>query len=384
MKGSEKVMPYVVKPQRPRFYQISFNDILMGKNVNLKTYPFDRTDTKTFYTDNIENLATTEQTNSLIKSLQCFVEYAGNLYDKPRQELYDTFFIPKKSGGLRRIDAPKPELMEALRCLKVIFNSANNYLYHTSAYAYIAERNTLKALKKHQSNESNWFLKVDFSNFFGSTSLEFVQKMLSEISPFSEAMKRKDGKEVMLKALDLCFLGGGLPQGTPMSPMLTNIVMIPIDHLLSKRLSQIEHNFIYTRYADDILISSKTDFDKEEIMTIIKDVLDEFEAPYVFKDEKTRYGSRSGRNWNLGLMLNKDNQITVGSKNKKRFRAMVSNYILDRRNGKSWDLESIQHLRGVMSYYKSIEPNYINSIVQYNNDKYNVDLLKMMESDLRL
>ena len=50
-------------------------------------------------------------------------------------------------------------------------------------------------------------------------------------------------------------------------------------------------------------------------------------------------------------MLNKDNEITIGHKNKKRFRAMVCSYLLDRQNGTPWSLHDVQVLAGLMSYY---------------------------------
>lgn len=380
-------LPYVTTFQSPRYQQTSFEDILTGRNTDFKPIVFDKTATRTVFIKNIDQIIDNEDIYNLKNGLCDFVSTAKGLglYDKPREELYNTFFIPKKSGGVRRIDAPNEDLMQILRMLKFMIEyRVGEDLYHTAAFGYIHGRNSLKAVTKHQQNESNWFLKIDFSNFFGNTTLDFVYNMLSEVYPFSEVIKTKEGNIALKNTLDLCFLNGGLPQGTPVSPMLTNIMMIPIDHMISKRLRETNQNFVYTRYADDILISSRQDFDKDAILKLVKDVLDEFDTPFSFNNEKTRYGSRSGRNWNLGLMLNKDNEITVGSKNKKRFRAMVSNYILDKQNGKQWDLESIQHFQGVMNYYRSIEPSYIKSIIDYNNEKYGVNLEKMIKEDLKL
>ena len=99
---------------------------------------------------------------------------------------------------------------------------------------------TIDALKRHQRNNSRWFLKLDFSNFFGSTTHEFVLRQLSSIFPYSEIVKSERGREALSKALSLCFLNGVLPQGTPFSPTITNIMMIPIDHAIAKMCR--EHN----------------------------------------------------------------------------------------------------------------------------------------------
>ena len=111
--------------------------------------------------------------------------------------------------------------------------------------------------------------------------------------------------------------------------------------------------------------------------------LGSFSAPFVIKPEKTRYGSSAGSNWNLGVMLNRDNQITIGHRNKKRFRSMVCSYLLDRQNGKPWPLRDVQTLSGLMSYYAMVEKPYVERVVQYNNQKYHTDLLAALKADQR-
>lgn len=167
--------------------------------------------------------------------------------------------------------------------------------------------------------------------------------------------------------------------------MLTNLMMIPIDHRISNCLREYNRNsYVYTRYADDSLISSRKHFDPDSIITFINSTLSEFRAPFKIKTEKTRYGSRAGSNWNLGLMLNKDNEITIGYKNKMRFRAMISNYILDRKNGIAWDLHDVQVLGGLINYYHMVEGNYVDKVIAFNNKKYDTDVMGTIKSDLAM
>jgi hypothetical protein len=133
-------------------------------------------------------------------------------------------------------------------------------------------------------------LKIDFSNFFGSTTKDFAMKQLQNIFPMSEIMRWDEGREAVSKALDLAFLHGGLPQGTPISPMLTNIIMIPIDFQLSRMLNTSSPHMVYTRYADDILISSRYDFKYTDIIDKIKNALKSFDAPFIIKPEKRDMG----------------------------------------------------------------------------------------------
>lgn len=281
----------------------------------------------------------------------------------------------------RRIDAPKQELKAALSSLKDIFEYRCGALYHTSAFAYVKGRSTVDAVRRHQANESRWFCKLDLSNFFGSTTVDFILKMFAQIHPFAEIMEVNT--PALKQALSLCVLGGVLPQGTPISPTITNIMMIPIDHKLSNTLRHFdEKQFVYTRYADDFLISSRIGFDFHKVEQFLNDTLSEFDAPFTINTQKTRYGSSAGSNWNLGVMLNRENKITVGHEKKRRFQAMVSSYVMDKLHGKDWDKSEIQKMEGYRSYYTMIEGDTIDRIITHLGEKFSVDIPSMIRRDL--
>jgi hypothetical protein len=377
-------MPYITIKQSPVYHQISFEEMIAGIQDLSKYVSANTSNTRTYFVGNLNpKLLESTDIYHMISLLQAYNHEHEAMFQADRASLYRTFHIPKSSGGLRRIDAPEPELMNALRRLKTLFEENLFALYHTTAFAYVRGRCTVDAIKRHQRNESKWFVKLDFTNFFGSTTPGFVLAMLSMIFPFSEIVKTVDGKEALVKALDLCFLNDGLPQGTPISPFLTNVMMIPIDHRLSNYLRNFDsHRFVYTRYADDLLISCKHDFDSGKVQAFVDGVLHEFNAPFTIKPEKTRYGSSAGRNWNLGVMLNKDNQITIGHKKKKQFKAMLDNYIRMKQSGQSWELHDIQVLSGLISYYRMIERDYIDYVIQGYGEKNRFDIMAAIKADL--
>ena len=376
-------MPYITVQQSPIHYQMSFDDILDGTVDLSRMIVPNATNTRTHFREFLKpSFLERFNFDSMIAALEKFNEQHENLFNVERKSLFETFYIPKKSIGLREINAPDHELMNALRQLKTIFETNMFALYHTSAFAYVKGRCTVDCVKRHQQNESKWFAKLDFSDFFGSTTEEFVISMFSQIFPFSEIVKRKDGLEALKRALSLCFLNGGLPQGTPISPTITNIMMIPIDHQLYNELRKMDEHYVYTRYADDILISSKISFDCNKLQDYVLDVLRKFDAPFILKKEKTRYGSSAGRNWNLGVMLNKDNEITIGHQKKKTFKAMCCNYICDKKKGVPWDLHDVQVFSGLISYYRMIEKDYINYVIEQNNKKFDVNLEALIKEDL--
>lgn len=378
-------MFYYTVPQSPIYHQISLEELLTGNVAQAGLVRSNATNTRTtyqkYYDTNKFDLA---KIYSLIASLESFVERHIDLYHvTDRHSLYNSFKIPKHSGGLRQIDAPLPELKNALYELKNILETEFGALYHTSAFAYVKGRDTIGSIKRHQANRSNWFLKTDLTDFFGSTTKEFVMAMLAQIFPFNLVCESERGRKALADAIDLGFLNGGLPQGTPLSPMLTNLIMIPVDYKLANTLHSYNgQQFIYTRYADDMLISSYGAFKFTDIVKLINDTLESFGAPYRIKDKKTRYGSRSGANWNLGVMLNKDNEITIGHEKKKTFRAMLTNYALDRKNRTEWPLEDVQHLQGLIAYYKMIEADYVEALISSINSKRDVDIKALIKKDL--
>ncbi len=378
-------MVYITVMQSPIYHQMTLEEFLFQNFQAQTILNTNVSNTRTYAYETVsEHFTSRIDTDALIRKLVCFNDQTEALRAQERSTLYETFHIPKKSGGLRRIDAPKPELMNALRNLKTIFEEDFHALYHTSAFAYVKNRCTVDAVKRHQKNNSKWFGKLDLHDFFGSTTLDYVIKMFSMVFPFSEIVKFPNGEAELRKALDLAFLNGGLPQGTPLSPLITNVMMIPVDYKLANAFRDFDkQRFIYTRYADDFIISSKVDFDVHRVEKLVVDTLHEFGAPFTINESKTRYGSSAGRNWNLGVMLNKDNEITVGHKKKRQFQSMLYNYITDKRKGISWPREDIQTMQGLHSYYRMVEPETIDAIVKHTNEKMETDVLRLIKDDLR-
>lgn len=379
-------MPYYFTIKQPPVYeQMSLEDFLFADNPSIRIINPGLTNTRTYCVDNISyRIQSTIDVNKMVSRLVLFNSTYKNLYDADKQSLYRTFYIPKKSGGFRRIDAPNEFLMKALKELKDIFADEFGALYHTAAYAYIPQRSTLDCMKCHQRNESKWFFKADAKGFFNNTTERFVLNQLSMIFPFCEIMKYPGGRSQLKRALSLAFLNGTLPQGTPLSPMLTNIMMIPIDHKLAGILRDYNHQrFVYTRYADDILISSKYAFSKDEMESLVRQVFAMFNTPFTLNNEKTRYGSSNGHNFNLGIMLNKDNQLTIGHKKKREFRAALDAYVKDKKKGVQWELGDVQVLDGQRAYYTMIEETQIKAMIDAISKKYGVDIMKMIRDDLR-
>ncbi|MCL2797639.1 MAG: reverse transcriptase family protein [Firmicutes bacterium] len=382
-------MPYITIPSKHKDRQLTFEDMLNGVTTLFDPSERHTYDTRTVWRDiTPPQLLERERVNifNMYSALKEFNNHHRALIEtEDKSSLYHSFKIPKRSGGLRPIDAPRDELMCALKDLKILFETRLYASYHTCAFAYIRGRCTKDAVERHRRNNSRWFLKLDFSNFFGSTTPEFVMSRLETIFPFSEIITIDDGngKEVLRKALSLCFLNGGLPQGTPISPTLTNLMMIPIDHYIAKIFRDYTPHICYTRYADDLLLSADISFKWSEVQQTIIEILQKFNAPFTIKKEKTHYGSRNGRNWILGLMLNKDNQISIGHKRKQMFKAMVFNMLNDYKKGVLWSIGDAQEIGGKISYYLTIEKDNIQKILDAYTKKFGISIKDVIKATLK-
>jgi hypothetical protein len=351
----------------------SIDDLFEGKEINLPITFNTNPETKTIITENIPNFLSEDVLKT--KILPQLQELADRHEIDTINEEYETFYIPKRNGGRREINAPKPPLMLTLKTMKDIFQYQLYVLYHNAAYAYVPKRNSHEALKVHQKNKSRWFLKLDIKDFFPNCSFEFVSQTLHKIYPFN--LYTQDEIDSFLW---VCFKDDQLPQGTPMSPMLTNLIMIPVDYAIQEYAYK--NKLIYTRYADDILISAYNNFDWHKVVRDINAIFRKLETPFKLKKEKIRYGSSAGRNWNLGLMLNKDNQITVGYKKKKRYKAMLNNLMIAEVSGHFWERDELYYFQGITSYYLSIEPKYFKELIQKYETNYNVSIKEIFKREL--
>lgn len=182
-------------------------------------------------------------------------------------------FIAKRTGGLRKIQEPKPYL----KTIQTAITHALSRFYGPSKYAHAFIRAKKGRVRNLRSNAlphmgHKYLLKIDLKDFFPSCSPQLVGKALRFGVDLPDWLYN-----LVMRA---CFLDRGLPQGAPSSPILSNITARELDYRLARlceawrREPATNHGpyknprmdpIAYTRYADDITFSSNYDLLEPEL-----------------------------------------------------------------------------------------------------------------------
>ena len=163
---------------------------------------------------------------------------------------YKEYPIPKRSGGERIIAQPSRELKVLQRFL--MDHLLSDFPIHPAAMAYVKNRNILDNANAHRGSAA--ILKLDFTNYFPSIR---VSDWVSYVRKNKPEWDQDNDLSDMTKIL---FWGKGtsspkcLSIGAPTSPIISNIIMYDLDTLFVEEAAQCQS--VYTRYADDITISS--------------------------------------------------------------------------------------------------------------------------------
>ncbi len=285
-----------------------------------------------------------------------------SLHNEDMAPHYSTFRIPKRNGGVRIINEPDAPLKKFLAELKDDLEFRTQP--HAAAYAYVKGKTTMKCCAKHTKRQHKWWLKLDFHDFFGSCTEEFQFKQLNKI-PLFYLWNADD----LRKFIHTWSLNNGLPQGTPLSPWLTNQLMVPIDFEIARWCK--EHDVTYTRYADDMQFSFDTKEQAKHIVRMVKYII--ADTPLRLNEDKTKITSVCGQNWVLGLMCNKDFKAQIGHKKKDQFRAALFQFNKDYAENRIWAREEVQRLLGQIAYYKEIEEDWVTKTLEkYPNVRENL------------
>ncbi len=210
---------------------------------------------------------------------------------------------------------------------------------------------------------NDYFIMMDIKSFFPNISHKKLEKKLY----YEINLKNKDQISPIecREIIELCSIGKkGLPLGFVTSPILSNIYLKEFDGVFYGKLKQLQlNNVIYTRYADDIVVSFKLDTttNVENLSNFIIDMTQQILSRY-----SLRLNPNKTRTYNLNVsnhvkitginITKKDDQkriLTVGrSVKNKLYWDALGLYESENKNQ-----EQINHIKGLQSFVLSVEKN---------------------------
>lgn len=181
--------------------------------------------------------------------------------------------IPKASGGVRMLGIPTVVDRMIQQAIYQALGPIYEEEFDKHSYGFRRGKNAHQAVKTAQGYLNagyTWIVELDLEKFFDKVNHQKLMHLLSQ--------KVKDKSTLLLvnSYLKSGIMEGGLvsqriegtPQGSPLSPILSNIVLHELDKELNKR------GLRFVRYADDCSIYVKSEKAATRVMANITNYIE--------------------------------------------------------------------------------------------------------------
>lgn len=184
--------------------------------------------------------------------------------------------ILKKDGKMRKLGIPTLRDRIAQCVVKEYMERRIDVQFHQSSYGYRPLRSSKQAIEQVRKNciEQDWIIDLDIAKFFDEIDHALLKKAVERMAEekwirmyvsrwLGMKIVNKEGKEYDRQ-------GKGTPQGGVISPLLANIFL---HYALDKWLEKYYPQTNFVRYADDMVIHCSTKEEAEQLLTAIKERL---------------------------------------------------------------------------------------------------------------
>jgi RNA-directed DNA polymerase len=260
--------------------------------------------------------------------------------------------IPKANGGERQLGIPNITDRVIQQAIHQVLSPVWEPEFSDHSHGFRPGRSAHDAVRAAQAyvqEGKTWVVDIDLKNFFDQVDHDKLmhllrgriedKRMRALIGAYLRApMQQPDGrKEKRWK---------GTPQGGPLSPLLANIYLDPLDKELEKR----GVNFV--RYADDIAIFASSQRSAERIYEGVVAWIEKHLKLEVNR-EKSGVGP-SGKSSLLGFRLFEDGRVGVSPKSVEKMKAKVRRLWEARQSLTSEQLRDQwqSYIRGWWNYFK--------------------------------
>lgn len=281
---------------------------------------------------------------------------------------YRHYQIPKRTGGVRDIYHPTPELKAVQRWLNT--NMFGTLPIHESVYSYRVGMGVKAHARRHLN--ANYFLRLDFKDFFPSINIEWLEKFF--VTQSAAGLMPCDAGAANLMAWMACRRskkGGAtaLSIGAPSSPVISNAILYEFDSAAFDFCGA--NDCEYSRYADDIYISSRAANVIGAVEVEVRRLVSEKLPLLELNQNKTINTSRKRRIIVTGLNITSDRRISIGRELKRKIKTQVYMWSVGR-----LDVLDANRLKGLLSYVKDVEPSFLESL----KAKFGVALIEKLTS----
>jgi RNA-directed DNA polymerase len=210
--------------------------------------------------------------------------------------------------------------------------------------------------------QSRAFFQTDIVDFFGSIDRNLVK---STILGGSQNIPISDLSTHIERLLDLMVVDGKLPIGFSTSPPISNASLTAFDNDIENYC--LGSQLIYTRYADDIVISGQS----REQLTNIDQVLSEFlerhfSEKLALNPTKSKLTTVGRKVKVLGMVILPSGRVTIDMDLKKRVEVLLHFYTKNRE--KFLDIVShdtkagVEQLAGYVNYINTADKDYLEKL----------------------
>ena len=256
------------------------------------------------------------------------------------------------SAGGRKIVAPQPDL-KLVQCW--ISDYINTEFDIDLPYATAYEKGSSVCHNAKLHANSSHFLLLDICHFFESCTQKMVRNLFSGgvyQSTNAASRLRLTADDVDLLVALSCYRGS-LATGSPCSPFIANRIMASFDHEIAAGLGE---KFVYSRYSDDICISSTEWINSAEISTFVGSRLRQ--KSFDLNSDKTRCFGRGHLRKITGIYLDCDGVLRLGPQRKAELKRLLYQALM-----RECDRNHAHRVLGHLSFCRQVEPDYYNALL---------------------